>query len=100
MIADHTSKVNNDNRYVQSGVISKAGYLIAEGGLHYGVKVEGIGTDKLAKILYHTITHFWTGNNDFKTLRSNLIQSATELFGSNGKEVQAVTKAFDAVGVK
>ena len=83
-----------------SGIIGKAGYLLSEGGEHHGVKVEGVGMEKMGQILYHTITNYLVEKTDFSALRTYLIQSATELFGSNGEEVQAVTKAFEAVGVK
>jgi Zn-dependent metalloprotease len=38
------------------GVISKAAYLIAEGGIHNGRSVEGIGYSKLANIFYSAMT--------------------------------------------
>jgi len=33
-------------------------------------------------------------------MRQAALQAATDLYGQNSKEVQAVTKAYDAVGVK
>jgi Zn-dependent metalloprotease len=38
------------------GVITKAAYLIAEGGIHNGKKIEGIGYSKLANIFYSAMT--------------------------------------------
>ncbi|MDA1898591.1 M4 family metallopeptidase [Bacillus cereus group sp. BcHK28] len=79
---------------------NKAAYLVSEGGEHYGVKVTGVGREATEKIYYRALTKYLTANSDFKMMRQAALQSAEDLYGKNSKAVQAVTKAYDAVGVK
>ncbi|MGG0257566.1 M4 family metallopeptidase, partial [Bacillus toyonensis] len=49
---DHYSKVYNGSEdaggvHINSSIINKASYLLANGGTHYGVTVKGIGKDKV-----------------------------------------------------
>jgi Zn-dependent metalloprotease/subtilisin family serine protease len=101
---DHYSKRymgNDDNGgvHTNSGISNKAAYLISQGGTHYGVKVQGIGTDKLGKIFYRALTQYLTPVSDFQQLRYAAIQSAKDLYGSKATEVKTVTDAFTAVGI-
>lgn len=82
-----------------SGIMNKAAYLISEGGTHYGVNVSGIGMDKMNEIFYRGLTQHFTRSTTFSQARAALVQSAIELYGANGAEVQAVNDAFDSVGV-
>lgn len=52
------STAYNDNGCVHfnSGILNKFAYLVAEGGTHHGVTVNGIGTYKLARITYRAMT--------------------------------------------
>lgn len=85
--------------HTNSGIINKAAYLISEGGTHYGVNVNGIGLDKMSAIFYRALTQHLTQSSTFSQLRAALVQSATELYGANGSETQAINDAFDSVGV-
>ncbi|WP_432408412.1 M4 family metallopeptidase [Wukongibacter sp. M2B1] len=85
--------------HTNSGIINKAAYLISEGGTHYGVNVNGIGIDKMTAIFYRALNQHLTQSSTFSQLRAALIQSATELYGANGSETQAINDAFDSVGV-
>jgi neutral peptidase B len=64
------------------------------------VKVTGVGREATEKIYYRALTKYLTANSDFKMMRQAALQSAEDLYGKNSKELQAVTKAYDAVGVK
>ncbi|MFK4427686.1 MULTISPECIES: M4 family metallopeptidase [Bacillus] len=102
---DHYSKRytgTNQSKLVHtnSGIINKAAYLVAEGGTHYGVTVNGIGKDKMGKIFYRANTQYLTESATFSQTRQALVQSAADLYGTQSAEVTSVTKAFDAVGVK
>jgi len=95
----YTGTSDNGGVHTNSGIINKAAYLISEGGTHYGVTVNGIGMDKMTTIFYRALTQHLTQSSTFSQLRAALIQSATELYGSNGPETQAINDAFDSVGV-
>ena len=73
--------------------------MVSDGGEHYGVKVTGVGREA-TEIYYRALTKYLTANSDFKMMRQAALQSAEDLYGKDSKAVQAVTKAYDAVGVK
>jgi bacillolysin len=96
----YTGTSDNGGVHINSGIINKAAYLLSEGGTHYGVSVPGIGTDKMGAIFYRANTVYFTSSTNFSQARAGLVQAATDLYGSASAEVNAVNKAFDAVGVK
>jgi len=101
---DHYSKryvgiEDNGGVHINSGIINKAAYLISEGGTHYSIEVQGIGSGKLGDIFYRALTHYLTAMSTFQHLRSATIQAAKDLYGE-GQEVETVKKAFEAVGIK
>ncbi|MCP3772027.1 M4 family metallopeptidase [Paenibacillus sp. MZ04-78.2] len=85
--------------HTNSGINNKAYYLIAQGGTHYGVTVNGIGRDAGEQIFYNALVHYLTKFSNFSTMRAAAIASATELYGANSAQVNAVKKAYTAVGV-
>lgn len=96
----YTGSQDNGGVHINSGINNKAAYLLAEGGTHYGVNVNGIGREDTAKIYYHALTHYLTPYSNFSAMRRAAIQSATDLFGASSKQVKSVQAAYDAVGVK
>lgn len=95
----YTGNSDNGGVHTNSGIINKAAYLIANGGTHYGVAVNGIGNYKLGSIFYRAIVYYITSNETFGNLRDHAVQAATDLYGATSAEVQTVNSAFDAVGV-
>lgn len=51
-----TTDYENGCVHFNSGILNKFAYLIANGGTHHGVSVEGIGTMKLAMLSYRALT--------------------------------------------
>ncbi|TCW59236.1 neutral peptidase B [Bacillus thuringiensis] len=96
----YTGTADNGGVHINSSINNKAAYLVSDGGEHYGVKVTGVGREATEKIYYRALTKYLTANSDFKMMRQAALQSAEDLYGKNSKAVQAVTKAYDAVGVK
>jgi Zn-dependent metalloprotease len=68
----------------------KVGYLIASGVNYNGVNVQGVGEDKMFDIFYYTNTDELNMISDFKELKDGCIRVATNLYGKNSSEVQAV----------
>ncbi|SFJ16179.1 MULTISPECIES: M4 family metallopeptidase [unclassified Bacillus (in: firmicutes)] len=102
---DHYSKrykgtIDNGGVHINSSINNKAAHLVSEGGTHYDVTVNGVGREATEKIYYRALTKYLTANSNFSMMRQAAIQAATDLYGQNSKEVQAVKKAYDAVGVK
>ncbi|MEC0026370.1 M4 family metallopeptidase, partial [Bacillus cereus] len=61
---------------------------------------KGIGEDKMFDIFYYANTDELNMTSNFKELRSACIRVATNKYGANTAEVQAVQKAFDAAKIK
>lgn len=103
---DDYSKYNNLNGeddggvHFNSSIINKVAYLIAKGGTHNGVTVKGIGEDKMFDIFYYANTDELNMTSDFSELRSACLRVATNEYGANSAEAQAVQEAFDAAKIK
>jgi bacillolysin len=95
----YTGTGDNGGVHINSGIGNKAAYLLSQGGTHYGVKVTGIGPDKVGDIYFRALTQYLTPSSTFSQLRSAAVQSATDLYGAGSAEVASVNAAFDAVGV-
>lgn len=91
---------DNGGVHINSSINNKAAYLLSEGGWHYGVEVNGVGREATEKIYYRALTKYLTAKSDFKMMRQAALQAAEDLYGKNSKEVQAVAKAYDAVGIE
>lgn len=95
----YTGTSDNGGVHINSGIINKAAYLLSEGGSHYGVSVPGIGTDKMGAIFYRANIVYYTSSTNFSQARAGTVQAAKDLYGAASAEVEAVNKAFDAVGI-
>ncbi|MFJ8530807.1 M4 family metallopeptidase [Bacillus sp. NPDC094106] len=96
----YTGSSDNGGVHTNSGIINKAAYLLANGGTHYGVTVNGVGNDKLGAIYYRANTQYFTQSTTFSQARAGLVQAAADLYGATSAEVTAVKQSYDAVGVK
>ncbi len=88
----------------QSGVMNKFYYLLCNGDTGtndhgYNYSVTGIGIDKGVKIAYRTLVQYATEESDYADIRNSYIEAATDLYGASSNEVEAVKKAWSAVGV-
>jgi Zn-dependent metalloprotease len=90
---------DNGGVHINSGINNKAAYLIAAGGTHSEIKVEGIGRAKTKAIYYRALTNYLNPTSQFIDMRDAAIQSAKDLYGANSNEVTSISKAYDAVGV-
>ncbi|HDX9494900.1 TPA: peptidase M4 family protein [Bacillus thuringiensis] len=102
---DHYSKRYTGNQqsllvHTNSSIVNKAAYLIAEGGTHYGIKVKGIGKDKMGKIFYRANAYYLTESASFSQAKQSLIQAASDLYGAKSQAVLTVNDAFNAVGIQ
>lgn len=86
--------------HINSGIGNKAAFLLASGGTHFNVKVQGIGKAKTGKILYRALTQYLTPNTTYRQYQAAAVQAATDLYGASSKEVVSVKAAFSAVGLK
>ncbi|MER7829825.1 M4 family metallopeptidase [Streptomyces sp. NPDC095602] len=96
-----------------SGVGNHFFYLLSEGsgaktinGVSYdsptydGTPVTGIGRVKAYQIWYKALSVYMTSSTNYAGARTATLQAATDLYGANSAEYQAVAKAWAAVNVK
>lgn len=95
----YSGPADNGGVHINSGIINKSMYLLAEGGTHHEVVVPGISLYKVVQIYYRANTMYFTQNTSFSQARVAVIQAAADLYGQNSTEVKAVKKSFDAVGI-
>ncbi|ASR46114.1 bacillolysin [Paenibacillus kribbensis] len=86
--------------HINSGIINKAYYLLAQGGTFHGIKVDGIGRDAAVYIYYNAFTNYLTSTSNFSTARAAVIQAAKDSYGEDSIAVTSAIKSFDAVGIK
>lgn len=75
---------DDGGEHVNLGILSKAAFLIAEGGTHpgSGVAVIGIGRTKMGK-LYYAVEDTLTSGTQFIDFRNKVVETATQ-WGGNG----------------
>ncbi|HFJ9451320.1 TPA: M4 family metallopeptidase [Bacillus tropicus] len=91
---------DNKGVHFNSSIINKVAYLIAQGGTQNDVTVNGIGEDKMFDIFYYANTDELNMTSNFSELRLACLKVATNKYGANSIEVEAVQKAFDAAKIK
>ncbi|WP_069815164.1 M4 family metallopeptidase [Streptomyces sp. TP-A0874] len=106
------SGIGNVDVHYSSGVANHFFYLLAEGsgakeinGVQYdsptadGSTVEGIGLEKAEQIWFKALTVYMTSSTDYAAAREATLDAASDLYGADSAEYQAVDKAWAAVSV-
>jgi Zn-dependent metalloprotease len=86
-----------------NGITNKVAYLIAEGGVHYGTTISGIGTEKMGILFYDTMTAL-PNNANLMTARNATVSraddwAATSAHGFTEFDACQVQNAFYAAGM-
>jgi Zn-dependent metalloprotease len=81
--------IYEDEVHTMSEVPSYAAYLVAQ----------KLGAPELRQIWYHALTTNLGDHSGFADVRAATIKAAGELYGAASASVQAVTDAWDAVGI-
>lgn len=76
--------------HTNSGITNKAFYLLAS---------TINDNSKTSKIYYRALTTYLTATSQFIDARTSLLQAATDLYGVNGTEYNAIASAFTQVGI-
>ncbi|MFJ8471493.1 M4 family metallopeptidase [Kitasatospora sp. NPDC094011] len=106
------ANVGNLDVHYSSGVANHFFYLLSEGsgaktinGFNYnsptsdGSSLAGIGRDKAAQIWYRALTTYFTSTTDYAGARAATLSAATDLYGANSAEYNAVAATWTAVNV-
>ncbi|WP_052354175.1 M4 family metallopeptidase [Flectobacillus major] len=86
----YTGSEDNYGVHINSGIPNYAYYRFAT-AINSKEKAEAV--------YYRTLSKYLTSSSKFIDLRRAVIQSATDLYGTNSAEVTAARNAFDAVGI-
>lgn len=87
--------------HANSGILSKVGYLLAEGGFHGGIRVEPLGVEKTEQLLYSTLVDTGvTSSAGFGELRDVMLETCRLLAGGSlqRKDCRIVSRAWCSVG--
>lgn len=99
----YTGSADFGGVHINSGISNLAFYLLVNGGTHptdkTAINVSGIGIGKAEQIFYRALTTYMTASTDFENARYTTLQSAIDLYGASSTEYDAVTLAWNAVGV-
>lgn len=90
--------------HTNNGVHNYWFYLLANGGAGINdneltYKVEGIGIEKAAQIVFTNLFNNLTPTNTYTDAMYSSINMAKELYGENSNEVQQTIAAWEAVGL-
>ncbi|MFB7190297.1 M4 family metallopeptidase [Streptomyces sp. NPDC056230] len=107
------SSVGDLDVHYSSGVANHFFYLLSEGsgaktinGVDYdsptvdGSTVTGIGRDKAVQIWYKALSEYMTSSTDYAAARTATEKAATDLYGADSAELEAVDAAWSGVNVK
>lgn len=93
---------NQDNGCVHfnSGIPNKAAYLMAEGGTHHGLHVQGMGLSNVTKIFFDVQANLrLTAQSDFLDARDATVDAVNEIFPGDQTKKCTVERAWAAVGI-
>jgi thermolysin len=96
---------DNGGVHINSTIPTHAFYLFVQGGTNRtsGRRVQGIGLDNIERaeqIFYRALTRYLGPTSDFSDARKATLQSARDLYGGGSRDVQQLTAAWDAVGIR
>lgn len=82
-----------------SGVTSKAVYLLTDGSTFNGCTISGIGRDKAQKIEYLMLTQYLPSSANFRNFYDGMNSACGELYGKDSTECKQVDYAMKAVEI-
>jgi len=90
--------------HINSGILNKLAHLIAEGGRHRGATVDGIGREKLARLVYRALTLKLNQSSNLAAAANGFAESCDDLVsadvaGFRRSDCAAVRAAVNAVGL-
>jgi Zn-dependent metalloprotease len=101
----YTGSQDNGGVHINSGIPNHVFYLAIEGGTNRvsGQTVTGVGfanREQIERVFFRAMTQMLPVRATFSQARAATIQSARDLYASNTAVVNAVTAAWNAVGVQ
>jgi thermolysin len=94
---DHYSNIGG-SMHGNSGIVTKAGYLMTHGGTHNNIEVFGLGRRVTEQIWYQALQYL-TASSDFSDFREALEDACDDLYPFNAWPKASVQNAMAAVGI-
>lgn len=85
----YTGSQDNGGVHINSGIPNHAFYLFAT----------ATNKEKAEQVYYRALEKYHTRSSQFLDSRLAVVQAATDLYGANSAEVNAVKSAYDQVGI-
>ena len=111
---DASGKKQKYDPHLTSGVGNRFFYLLAEGAVspanfpeytparlvcNGDTAIVGIGLAKAGAIWYRALTKYFVSSTDYPGARTGTLKAATDLYGANSPEYQAVARSWSAANV-
>lgn len=101
---DHMDNIYNGNIdtggvHINAAILTKAFWLMSEGGTFRNVNVKGIGMDKLTMVMYKVITEYLTTYTDFSEFAAASLDAASALDPNDITVYTSIKSGFQAVGI-
>ena len=99
-----TNDVDNGCVHFNSGIFNKFAYLIAKGGVHHGITVAAIGTEKLGHLAYRALRTKLNQTSGLQDAAYSFVDACYEFAGAKLHRIEAddcvaVERAQQAVGL-
>ncbi|MBI2868726.1 MAG: M4 family metallopeptidase, partial [Chloroflexi bacterium] len=99
----YTGAADNGGVHINSGIMNKAAYLIATGGVHRGISMcEALGNEVLGRLYYQALTSHLTASSDFSDMRTAVLDSLDDLYSGDPRYNRwraTIINAFAAIGI-
>ncbi len=93
----HVSPADDGGVHRNSGVGNKAAALIADGGTFRGVRITGIGEERMARVFYQALTTRLTPAANYIDLADALVAACVDLTATGGLTMAHCASVRDAV---
>jgi thermolysin len=90
---------DNGGVHTNSGIPNKAAYLMADGGIHHGINVTGMGRNNMGRVFYSANSYYLQSYDGFVQARQATIDAVQNEFPGDTQKENTVKAAWDAVGV-
>lgn len=96
-LTHYCGDADNSGVHRNSTVITKAAYLLSEGGFFNGCTIPQIGTDKVYQIWYRALTQYYVSSETFNGAAAKLVQASRDLYPTEPQTITAVQRALQSV---
>ncbi len=83
--------------YIRSTVLTKAAYLLVEGGRFNGCTIAAVPRAEVERVWFRALDVYFVNPETFDGVFAKLVQSSTDLYGAASATTEQVRRALQAV---